>query len=189
MSEFRICGVKVSIDFSFLVFLSLLFLLKNGSMIFSFFTVCLVHEIGHAVAVYMTGGRLSSLFFCGMGIKMIPERLKIFPLKSEVVVLLAGPVVNVILFIVLNSFDRGNEFALLNLCAAVFNLLPYKILDGGTVINLISENRKYEKAVGVVLNVVRIFFVVVTFYMFAFLDRQFIALFSAAVFYFISEFK
>lgn len=189
MSIFRIWGVNVRIDFSFLVFLTLLFLMKNGAEIFSFFTVCLLHEAGHAAAVYLTGGRLSSLIFCGMGIKMIPERSKIFPLKSEILVLLAGPAVNLSAFVLFNSADSGNFFALLNLCAAVFNLMPYKLLDGGSVINLISEQTGCEKIVETILTAVRILIILITFYASLFCDKAVFPLFCAAVFYFATELR
>lgn len=186
---FTVRGVKIRIEFSFLVFLTLLFLIKSSMTIFCFFTVCLVHEAGHAAAVCFAGGSLAEIIFCGMGIRMIPLRGRILPLKSEILILLAGPAVNLVLFVVLNAFDPGNMFALLNLCSAVFNLMPYKLLDGGSAINLLSENTAHEKTVRTVMTAVRIILILMTLSMSVRYGKDYFPLFCIAVFYFFAEFR
>lgn len=186
---FSVCGVKIRIEFSFLVFLTLLFLIKNSMTVFCFFTVCLVHEAGHAAAVCFAGGSLSEIIFCGMGIRMIPSRGRILPLKSELFILLAGPAVNLVLFVFLNAIDPGNMFALLNLCAAVFNLMPYKLLDGGSAINLLSENTAHEKTVGTIMTAVRIMLTLMALAVSVMYGKNYFPLFCIAVFYLFSEFR
>lgn len=186
---FTVRGVKIRVEFSFLVFLTLLFLIKSGRTVFCFFTVCLVHEAGHAAAVCFAGGSLSEIIFCGLGIRMIPRRDRILPLKSELLILLAGPAVNLVLFLLLNAIDPGNMFAVLNLCAAVFNLMPYKLLDGGSVINLLSENTAYEKTVGTAMTAVRIMLTIMALTVSVRYGKDYFPLFCIAVFYLFSEFR
>lgn len=189
MTEFKICGVKIRIDFSFLVFISLLFLIKNGSMIFCFFTVCLVHELGHAIALNFVGGKLSALYFCGMGIKMIPQHKKILSVKSDAIVLLAGPLSNLVVFVAFTILNRNNSFALLNLCAAVFNLLPYSALDGGALIKLIFSDIAHEKKLKTAMLFLHIVFIALSIYITCTYGYAFLPLLCAAVFYFFNELK
>lgn len=179
-------GVRIDVEFSFLVFLSLIFLVKDSLTICGFFTVCLAHETGHAAALYLTGGRLSSLIFCGTGLKMIPERYRIFPVRNELIVLLAGPAVNLIIFAALNAFSPGNTFALMNLCAAVFNLLPYSSLDGGAALNLIFG---YRESCAPIMTAFRLLPVILGVYSVIAFGNTFLALLCVMMFYFLNEFR
>ncbi len=111
MSEFKLCGVKIRIDFSFLVFSALIFLLKDAATVFAFSTVCLIHELGHAAALQFCGGKVSSLTFFGAGIKMLPDRRGMLPAKSELFVLLAGPAANNVMFAALNAQSNSKTIA------------------------------------------------------------------------------
>jgi len=68
-------------------------------------------------------------------------------------VAICGPLVNILLFLVFyfNFKAFGNElvlyYALLNLVIAIFNLLPVKGLDGGTIVySLIASKYGINKA-------------------------------------------
>lgn len=180
--------LKISVRFSFLVFLSLIFLIKNSAVIFSFFTVCAVHEAGHGAALYLTGGRLSAVIFSGTGIKMIPDRTFMPSLKSEIAMLLAGPLANIVLFLILNPLNGGNSFSQLSLCAGLFNLLPYSTLDGGAVLNLLIMHSKYERIFLRLLTAVRLGAVIGAACASAAFGKEYIPLLCAAVFYFAAEF-
>lgn len=180
--------LKISVKFSFLVFLSLIFLLKDSMVIFSFFTVCAVHEAGHGAALYLTGGRLSAMIFCGTGIRMIPDRTFMPSLKSEIAVLLAGPFANIVLFLILNPLNGGNSFAQLSLCAGLFNLLPYSILDGGAVLSLLIMQSRYERIFLHLLTVLRLGAIIGSACAAAAFGKEYIPLLCAAVFYFAAEF-
>lgn len=187
MAEIKLWGVRICISFSFLVFLALLFLMKSGGTIFAFFTVCLIHELGHAAALCIAGGSLSQLTFCGMGIKMIPCRNKLLSFRNELFVLLAGPAVNISVFLILNTADRGNYFALLNLCAAVFNLLPYKMLDGGAVLQLLSDCSSCGKTFSAAAGLLRIALLLCAVYAVFYWGMVCFPLLCTAVFYFFAD--
>lgn len=147
MGEVVICGVRFRIDFSFLVFAALIFIIEEGALVSAFFTVCLIHEIGHAAAICMSGGKISSVTFYGTGIIMTHSRREIIPLKTELFILLSGPAINIFLYFILRKLHGMEQFALLNLCAAVFNLLPYSSLDGGSVLRLLADNLQCGRAI------------------------------------------
>lgn len=189
MSEFTLRGVKIRIDFSFLIFSALIFLLEDVGTVFAFFTVCLLHELGHAAALHLTGGRVSALLFFGTGIKMLPARRGIAPVKSELAVLLAGPAVNLLMFALLNAADPGNTFALLNLAAALFNLLPYRSLDGGAALKLLFEYYDCETVGKILLAAARLALVAAAAYAAIFAEKSAFVLLCIAIFYFFSELK
>lgn len=182
----KICNVKISVDFSFLVFIALLFSIENGNVIFSFFTVCFIHEFGHAIALYLSGGRLVSLYFCGIGIKMLPDRSLLMPIKSELFILLCGPAANLAAFL----FAGLNcSFATMNLCAAVFNMLPYKLLDGGSIIRLLTESSIYASLAATIVRFIQIILIILSLYAILFIDISLLPLFCTAVFYFAAEYR
>ena len=137
--EVKIFGVKLRGDFSFLVMTAIVFLVSEGQRIREFFLVCLIHELAHAIALCLCGGSLGELIFSGFGIKMIPRR-NFLSSGRELFILIAGPMINIIMFTVF----RGSSFGILNLAAGIFNLLPYSKLDGGSILELIfPESNKF----------------------------------------------
>lgn len=108
--EVKIFGVKLRVDFSFLVMTAIVFLVSEGQRIREFFLVCLIHELAHAIALCLCGGSLGELIFSGFGIKMIPRR-NFLSSGRELFILIAGPMINIIMFTVF----RGSSFGILNL--------------------------------------------------------------------------
>lgn len=153
-----IFGVKINIDFSFLIFLTLVFLIRNGNDIFTFFIVCLIHEAAHAAVICVCGGSIRSLYFYGMGIKLIPYYRGILAVKKEVAVLISGPLANITIYLLLRNCCGFEEFAIINLYAGLFNLLPYNSLDGGALIGIVSENIKCGETISLLLNAFKIIF-------------------------------
>ncbi|MCD7811340.1 MAG: hypothetical protein LUG91_05770 [Ruminococcus sp.] len=179
-------GVRLRIDFTFLVFSAMLFLLRDSRTAFAFLTVCLVHESAHAAVLRLVGGRLSEIIFLGMGIRMIPQRNKLLSAKRELAVLLAGPAANLVLFAAFSLKDSGNYFAFLNLCAALFNLLPYSFLDGGAALNLLFGFMRYSSPVLAAVRLLPVLFAVYAVIEYG--NPFFIPLF-VSIFYFLSEFR
>lgn len=171
MSCLKICGVQVNIRFTFLIFTALIFLVRDGMTLFGFFTVCMLHEFGHGAALKLSGGAIESLTFHGMGIKMQSRRTQLLSAKREALVLIAGPAVNLIMFMILSALSADNEFAAINLAAAVFNLLPYSMLDGGSLLNLAAEQTSSPFFMKTVYNIIRIMISLILLYLMIFLDE------------------
>ena len=144
------------IHFSFLVFNALIFLMRSSGLILSFYAVCLLHEAGHLIALKLTGGRISAVDISGAGIVIGTRKGGNVSDKSRLFVLLAGPAANIFLFVIMNTFGYHGSFAQLNLIAAVYNMLPYRSLDGGAIISQLSVGTVCERAVMHILNTVKL---------------------------------
>ena len=156
MISFRLGRTAVRIDFSFLVFNALVFLVRDGRSELAFYTVCALHEAGHLVLLLLTGGSAASVCFTAAGIRIDTRKTGAAPLLHDIAVLLAGPAVNGIAFAALRLMERGGEFAALNLMAAVYNMLPYRSLDGGALIALLTMGSSVEKAAELILAAVKL---------------------------------
>ena len=135
---------RIRLHFSFLVFTALVFLLRSGELILSFSTVCAIHEAGHIAAAQLCGRRIASVDITGFGIRMETDRSQLTSINDDLYILLAGPAVNLAVFLLLSIGGCGGSFPLLNLAAALYNLLPYRQLDGGAVIALFTEGSPIE---------------------------------------------
>ncbi|MBQ9897835.1 MAG: M50 family metallopeptidase [Ruminococcus sp.] len=120
--------------FSFLVLTALLFLLRDEKLILSLAAVCAVHEAGHLTAMSLTGARVRSVTLSAAGIRIETVRTPLRSVPRDILVLLAGPFANVLMYILLTAAHCPGSFPMLNLAAAAYNLLPYRTLDGGAVV-------------------------------------------------------
>ncbi|MCR5016512.1 MAG: site-2 protease family protein [Ruminococcus sp.] len=144
---------RVRVGFSFLLFNGLLFLFFGGKMIFSFYSVCLLHELGHLATLRLTGGELRRAELSFFGIRMVAAPAA--DIGRGAVVLLSGPAANLLLYAVLTALGCGGITARLSLAAGVFNLLPFSGLDGGALLDMLAEGRPCERQLRTCLTVVR----------------------------------
>lgn len=160
MISFKTGGVTVRVDFSFLVFNALVFLFRDSALVLAFYTTCAIHEFGHILALWLTGGKLSAVSFSGAGIRMETVRAAAEPVRRSFAVLLAGPAANLLVFGLMRLADCGGTFPELNLLAAAYNMLPFRCLDGGAVIALFTVGTPHERTAELVLNAVRLLIIV-----------------------------
>ena len=154
MIRFKYGGVSVNISFSFLVFNALIFLIRDSRLIMAFYTTCAIHEAGHIFALKLTSGSVSGIIFSGAGIRIDTRKSCTLPLRSSLFVLIAGPAVNLIVYAVFRSC--GGVFPILNLAAALYNLLPYRSLDGGAIIALFVTGTPHERRAELILSVIKL---------------------------------
>ncbi len=128
---------KIKVKFSFLLFNALIFIFRESSLILGFYAACIIHEAGHIVAVYLTGGSVGSVEFSWMGIKMTATPSDSF--KSAAFIQLCGPLANILAFLILIAGENGGYFAVFSLMEGLLNLLPYKFLDGGTILEILAD--------------------------------------------------
>ncbi|WP_297960144.1 hypothetical protein [uncultured Ruminococcus sp.] len=156
MISFRLGRTAVRIDFSFLVFNAMVFLVRDGRSVLSFYTVCALHEAGHLAVLTLTGGSAASVCFTAAGIRIDTRKTGASPVLHDMAVLLAGPAVNAAVYAAMGIMGRGGEFAALNLMAAVYNMLPYRSLDGGALIALLTAGSSAEQAADLILAAVKL---------------------------------
>ena len=136
--RFKLFGTEVYISFLFMGVITLMLCFdKTGFILPTLFAV-FIHEFGHLFMMWATGETPKK-------IRLIPASVQIVSsfsggYKKDVLVALSGPVVNFVFFGVLyyNYACFGNKttlfFSVLNLIIGIFNLMPVRGLDGGTVV-------------------------------------------------------
>lgn len=144
MISVRIFGVKFCVDFTFFaVFFIFMMCDSSGYGILGLYS-CLLHEIGHLIAMLIVGTHLSEILFYSAGIKITAdERYKLSFLK-EFFVLIGGSGVNFILFFICYFCSdkltlKMPVFAIINLMIGLFNLLPVNMFDGGKITELVLQ--------------------------------------------------
>ena len=120
MNSITIKNTTYRLDFSFLVFNALIFLMRENNTVMTFYAVCMIHELGHLFAIAVTGGKVKSVGFSGTGVIITPERNS----RHELFIMLAGAGANIITFALMIISGIGGMFCLLNLCTAIYTLLP-----------------------------------------------------------------
>lgn len=153
----RIKLPKIRAEFSFFAFAALVFLLKDKYTADGFAIVCILHEIGHLAAISISDVKIKMVRLSGFGIKIETEKSGTAPIFYSIFILLSGPAANIILYFLLEFSGRHHQTAVLSLAAALYNLLPYPQLDGGSAIELLITGSLHERGLRVILKIIRIF--------------------------------
>lgn len=134
--ELNIGGLRIGVDFGCPAVLALILLAADRHFLLEVLAVCLLHEGGHALAMWLTGAGLREIRFTGAGMQL-RARTAVISRTAQSLVYLAGPLVNLLCGAVLLS--AAPELAVLHLCMGGFNLLPYRVLDGGALLGLWTD--------------------------------------------------
>ena len=134
--EISLGRLKIAVDFGFPAMLAIVLLSGDASFLLRILLVCVLHECGHGIAMCLTGAGLREIRFCGTGIQMTAGSSVLSQLRM-LCISLAGPAVNL-----LCAAFCAPDTAVLHLCMGLFNLLPYRCLDGGTAIRIFHDSRK-----------------------------------------------
>lgn len=135
--RFKLFGTEIYISFLFASVITLMLLFDKTGLILPLLFAVFMHELGHLFMMYIRSSAPKR-------IKLIPASVQITKsfttdYKNDIIISLSGPFVNILLFSVFyfNYKCHLNTttlyIALLNLIIGLFNLLPIKGLDGGTV--------------------------------------------------------
>lgn len=98
------------------------------------------HELGHALMGELCGFHVKEIRFCPYGGNTVFDSLSNSSLQEEWMVLLAGPMTQMIVFYLLSFVLSGEDFAILKMyhyALLWFNLLPFYPLDGGKAVQLL----------------------------------------------------
>lgn len=135
--RFKLFGTEIYISFLFASVITFMLLFDKTGVILPLLFAVFMHEIGHLFMMYLRESAPKR-------IKLIPASVQITKsftsnYKSDILISLSGPALNVFLFLVFYFNYKCHQnistlyIALLNLIIGVFNLLPIKGLDGGTI--------------------------------------------------------
>ncbi|HHX71387.1 MAG TPA: hypothetical protein GX701_00480 [Clostridiales bacterium] len=102
-----------------------------------------LHEVGHAVALFAFGGRVESLSMTMGGLSMEPYFPKLPSYGQEMVCVASGPAVSLLAGLAFAFLAKENAaFYLLsgvNFSLGIFNLIPVSGFDGGRLFSLMLE--------------------------------------------------
>ena len=136
MVRFRFCGITLLADFTAPALLCLMMLMQPQRAVLRVLSACILHETAHFLAAALTGRRPEALRISAFGLCLTLKQPALCPLPAYTVILLAGSAAN--LAAAAGFFAAGfRNPALVNLSLGLFNLLPYRCTDGGTLLHLL----------------------------------------------------
>ncbi len=133
-------GTKIAFDFTFFAMLAFLLLWDRDGIAIMSLIACLIHELGHILAMRLFGVSPESVIFYGGGIA-IRKNIYILPLYKKLIILSAGCIVNIINSVVFYFISPDFiGFVMVNGVICLFNLLPIGSFDGAEIISAILES-------------------------------------------------
>lgn len=117
-----------------------------------------VHELGHFISAKVLGVSVYQICIYPFGgISKVDSRINI-PLKKELIILIAGPLMQILgyklLYLFMHNQLELNLFTIYNYSILVFNLLPIYPLDGGKILNnLLSYKFSYLKSINITIKI------------------------------------
>lgn len=164
MIKFTLSGFDVCVTFGFLLIVSLLAVSDSPALGIAAVTACVIHELGHCFAAVIFNVKFKSLTLWAGGIQIKKEQ-RITSLKNEIIILICGPAFNITAAFLYLHYGMADACAV-NLAAAIFNLLPYSSLDGGSIIKSVLEfyekNTGFQKTLAIIFGITVIVFLAVT---------------------------
>ena len=107
----------------------------------SLLLAALCHELGHYLVLCAFGGKVEAVSVTPFGARMSVAQCPQLSYGKEMLAVAAGPAVNLLLAVILSSIGGYWELAYLSagthLVLGLFNLLPIRPLDGGTLLWLV----------------------------------------------------
>lgn len=150
--RFCVCGVPVCVTWHFLALITFMLSLHTENVLYAVL-FSLFHEMGHITAMTALGNAPLSVSLELTGINIRRRQETGISLIREIIIALAGPFINLILFVFLmliylqNGSNKCFNAACVNLILMTFNLLPVKGLDGGKALYFfISKIFSYKTA-------------------------------------------
>lgn len=112
---------------SFYVFWLIFCLLDSGHTILYFLAAALIHELGHAAAIALSGSRIERIELYAAGVCMSVSRTKSY--RADLAIAAAGPAAGIAAAMLFANAGM-TELAGANILLSVFNLLIIYPLDG-----------------------------------------------------------
>ncbi len=134
---FNFLGIRIEIKFLFVAVAALLLLLDVSGVMLCAFLSSAVHELAHLAVLLAFKGEITAVTFEAFGIRI--ARLDSLLFFEELIVLLAGPLTNILVFFICGkaASQTVSLIGAVNLSIGIFNLLPVGALDGGRMASLI----------------------------------------------------
>ena len=149
--QFNFKNIKITISFTFFALIILLVIFNKNDFLYLSCFFAIIHELGHLFFLNKFGVKICELKISLFGANIKTEGFKKISIKKDVIVLISGPLVNLIFSAVLyfvnliiKNVDLSN-LILINLGLGIFNLLPFYNFDGGKIIEILLKSKFNEK--------------------------------------------
>lgn len=129
----------IYLDKSFFFFLIIIIVTGSFNNFICYFCLLVIHELGHTIIGLLQGYKLDKIsFYPTGGVTVFNLPLNI-PLKKELIILLAGPIFQILGFYLLKYFLDNSNLYIYHYSLLIFNLLPIYPLDGGKILNTVCN--------------------------------------------------
>ena len=135
-----VCGLRLAVDFTAPALLALLSLMLPPEALLRTVLACLLHESAHLLMIALTGQKPALLRISAAGLRLEMQAPALCPTGSLALILCAGPAAN-LLAAGCFLLHGAPESAAANLSLALFNLLPFRSTDGGSLLDALTEHR------------------------------------------------
>lgn len=136
---------KLHIHSSFFLFSILVIAMGQIKQFFLIVAATTIHELSHIAAAKLKRLKINGILITPIGETAYIEGFDSLPAISKNIVLLAGPLANIIPSAIIFSFFRhwaeAEQFMYISFAIGVFNLLPIYPLDGGKLLFIFLGNR------------------------------------------------
>lgn len=146
--------IQISISVYFAAFAAAMLIIDTTGVAAIAFLSAILHEIGHLIVIISFGMPPKCINFKATGMQIINRPDIDLSYSRDIVVCLAGPAINLFLFIIFYSIHELT--AIINLFLALFNLLPIMHLDGGRAIYCFLCKVISQHAAQVIINILSI---------------------------------
>ncbi len=184
MIKFNIGKTRITLRFSFLAVVTLCVLLYDEIVIILSVLSCLLHELGHIIAIRAFGIEISDICLYGGGMKIKYEQ-KLLPASKELIIALSGALVNFFICL-LSVCDMGTLFDV-NLALGIFNLLPLGYLDGKRAIDILMKKYLRLRPIFIFFKVVSMLLVLAVLAYAVFFGKVNLSVYVTVAFLIISE--
>lgn len=137
----RINNFLISVSFPAVALIALIVITNSYTAYLLCLTAVIIHELGHLTLMIILGLKPEGLEIRLFNIIIVLNNRYNVPVIKDILITIAGPLFNLIIFAVFIPFLKN--FAYINLYIGLFNLLPASNLDGGQLLFLLL-NRKYR---------------------------------------------
>lgn len=149
--KINFADIDIRINISFAAIITLMLIIDESGICALALFCCIFHEAGHILCLWAMNEKPERIVFSFYGIKL--ERLPIaFHGKiNEIIIFASGPFANLVLSLFLMIISVVNEtlktWAVISLITGLFNLIPIRPLDGGSIVySMLCRVMKEEKA-------------------------------------------
>jgi Zn-dependent protease len=114
---------------SLLFWILLMLGFNNGKTVLITLIAAALHEVGHALMIFLVDGRFPALPRARLfGLTIGARRLRSY--RGDAAVALAGPAINIAIFLLCLLIGARGDFGVINFITAISNLLPLRGYDG-----------------------------------------------------------